>query len=399
MRVRLLIAVALVVGAAGMAGPFLFNRETSVAATPPADPSVPVATTKVAKGDVPIEQDGLGRIQAFNAVLVRTQVEGQIQRIAYKQGEVVGKGDLLVKIDPRPYQAKLEQDQAILARDKAHLANAVSNLNRYMPLARQGYATVQSVDTQQAMVAQDQATLKADQAAIDQDQILVDYTTITAPISGVASLRLVDEGNVVHPTDATGLVNITQIQPIASLFTLPQAALPEVQTHLSAAGKSGLTVEAWSQDGKVRLDVGTLETVNNQVDAASGTITLRADFPNQMKLLWPGEFAEIRLILATQHDGLTVPAAAVQRGANGTDGTYVWVVHPDGTTTPQPVQVKQMMHGTALVDTGLTEGETVVTDGQYGLKAGDHVVTGQPADPNNTPVLKNAQTNMLGIQP
>jgi multidrug efflux system membrane fusion protein len=397
MRTRLLIGVALAVGAAGIAGPLLMNRDRSAAATPPAALSVPVALTKVAKTDVPIELDGLGRVQAFNTVTVRTQVEGQIQRIAYKQGQVVEQGDLLVKIDPRLYQAKLEQDQATLARDKAQVASAQANLSRHAPSAKSGYATAQ-VDTQTAMVVQAQATLKADQAVIDDDQLKVDDTTITAPISGVTGFRGVDQGNVVHPTDTNGLVTITQVQPIAALFTLPQASLPDIQARRGETGNSALTVEAWSQDGKVRLDVGTLETVNNQVDAASGTITLRADFPNEMKLLWPGEFAEIRLILATQHDALTVPAPAIQRGAGGTDGTFVWVVHPDGTATPQPVDVKQMIHGTALVGSGLTAGETVVTDGQDGLKSGDHVADASPADPNKTAALRNGQTDRLGIQ-
>ena len=396
MRVRLLAAATFILGAAGITCPILFSAEAPAAAKPSAVAAVPVAVADVAKGDVPIERDGLGRVQAFNTVTVRTQVEGQIDRIAYDQGQTVRKGDVLVRIDPRLYQAKLEQDQAALARDKAHLANAVANLDRYLPLAHSGYATAQQVDTQQAMVAQAQASLKADQAVIDQDQLEVDYTTITAPIGGVTGLRLVDEGNVVHPTDANGLVAITQVQPIAVLFTLPQAALPDIQTRMAGAGKASLTVEAWSQDGKVELDAGTLEMVDNRVDAASGTITLRADFPNAKKLLWPGEFVQARLILAVRHDGLTVPAPVIQRGP---DGTYAWVVHPDGTAAPQPIQVGQLLHGTALVDAGLTAGETVVTDGQYGLKPGDRVAERHPADPHDTVALKNAQTDMLGIQP
>lgn len=397
MHFRLLIAAVLVVGATGIAYMFLSNRDTSSAAGPPADTRVSVTTAEVAKGDVPIELDGLGRVQAFNMVTVRTQVEGQVTRIAYAEGQTVQKGDLMVQIDPRIYQAKLEQDQAALARDKAHLANAIANLNRYAPLAQKGYASTQQLDTQQAMVDQMQAVLKADQALIDQDQVEVDYTTITAPISGVAGLRLVDEGNIVHPTDATGLVTITEVQPIAVLFTLQQAVLPEIQTRMSSTGQGPLTVEAWSQDGKIKLDVGTLEMVNNQVDAASGTITLRGDFKNPKKLLWPGEFVQARLILAVRHDGTTIPASVVQRGADG--GTYAWVVHPDGTVAAQPIQVKQLLHGTALIDAGLTAGETVVTDGQYALQPGAHVVARQQTDLQNTATLKNAQTDMLGIQP
>ncbi|HVJ55928.1 MAG TPA: efflux RND transporter periplasmic adaptor subunit [Aliidongia sp.] len=385
-----LLAVALVGGAAAV----FYSVYVGAGIQPQAPESapVPVAIAKVAKQDVPIELDGLGRVQAFNMVTVRTQVEGQIQNIAYQQGHDVNKGDLLVKIDPRIFQAKLEQDQAALARDKAHLENAMDNLHRFQPLAKSGFATGQQVDTQQAMVAQLQATLKSDQAVIDQDQVELGYTDVTAPISGVAGLRLVDEGNVVHPTDATGLVTIAQIQPIAVLFTLPQAVLSEIQTRMIAAGTASLAVEAFTQDGNTLLDKGTLETLDNKIDPASGTITLRADFPNAERRLWPGEFVQARLILSVQHDGLTVPGSVVQRGSQG---TFAWVVQPDGTAAAVPIQVVQLAHGTALVASGLTEGMEVVTDGQYGLKDGSRVVESHdPSEP-----LKNAQTDMLGIQP
>ena len=396
-RKLLLAAVGAVAGTSG----FLLVLGTNVfgsasTATPvPVVPPVPVAEATVAVQDVPIELDGLGRVQAFNTVTVRTQVEGQIQRIAFNQGQTVQKGDLLVTIDPRLYQAKLEQDQAALARDQAHLANAEANLGRTKPLERSGYATDQEVDTQQAKIDQLQASIKGDQAVIDQDQVELGYTRITAPITGVTGFRLVDEGNVVHPTDANGLVTIAQVQPIAVLFTLPQAALPDIQRQMASAGAAGLTVEAWSQDGTSKLDIGTLETLNNTVDAASGTIMLRADFPNAQKLLWPGEFVQARLILRVQHDGLTVPAAVVQRGPNG---AFAWVVRPDGTVAPQPIQVAQSVRGTALVTSGLTARETVVSDGQYGLKPGDKVAPRSPGDTADAPLM-NAQTDTLGIQP
>lgn len=396
-RKLLLAAVGVVAGISGslfVLGTDIFDPVSS-AAPIPVVPPVPVAEATVTKQDVPIELDGLGRVQAFNTVTVRTQVEGQIQRIAFNQGQTVQQGDLLVTIDPRLTQSKLEQDQATLARDQAHLANAQANLNRYKPLERSGYATDQQVDTQQAMIDQLQASIKGDQAVIDQDQVELGYTKITAPISGVTGFRLVDEGNVVHPTDANGLVTIAQIQPIAVLFTLPQAALPDIQRQMAAAGTAGLTVEAWSQDGTSKLDTGKLETLNNTVDAASGTITLRADFPNPQKLLWPGEFVEARLVLRVQHDGLTVPAAVVQRGP---DGTFAWVVRSNGTVAPQPIQVAQMVRGTALVTSGLSAGQTVVSDGQYGLQPGDTVAARGPADTTDAPLM-NAQTDELGIQP
>ena len=396
-RKLLLAAVGVVAGLSGslfVLGSDIFDPVSS-AAPIPVVPPVPVAEATVTKQDVPIELDGLGRVQAFNTVTVRTQVEGQIQQIAYDQGQTVKKSDLLVTIDPRIYQAKLEQDQAALARDQAHLANAQANLGRYKPLERSGYATDQQVDTQQAMIDQLQASIKGDQAVIDQDQVELGYTKITAPITGVTGFRLVDEGNVVHPTDANGLVTIAQIQPIAVLFTLPQAALPDIQRQMAGAGTAGLTVEAWSQDGTSKLDTGTLETLDNTVDAASGTITLRADFPNPQKMLWPGEFVQARLVLRVQQDGLTVPAAVVQRGP---DGSFAWAVRPDGTVALQPIQVAQMVRGTALVTSGLAAGQIVVSDGQYGLQPGDTVAARSPAGTTDAPLM-NAQTNELGIQP
>ena len=395
-RKMFLASVGVAAGLAGslfVLGSDIFNPVSS--ATPvPVVPPVPVAEATVTRQDVPIELDGLGRVQAFNTVTVRTQVEGQIQQISFNQGQTVQKGDLLVTIDPRLTQAKLDQDQAALARDQAHLANAQANLNRYKPLEHSGYATDQQVDTQQAMIDQLQASIKGDQAVIDQDQVELGYTRITAPITGVTGFRLVDEGNVVHPTDANGLVTIAQIQPIAVLFTLPQAALPEIQRQMADAGAARLTVEAWSQDGTSKLDTGTLETLDNTVDAASGTITLRADFPNPQKMLWPGEFVQARLVLRVQHDGLTVPASVVQRGP---DGAFAWVVRPDGTVVPQPIQVAQMVRGTALVTSGLTAGQIVVSDGQYDLQRGDTVAARSPAD-TNAPLM-NSQTDTLGIQP
>jgi multidrug efflux system membrane fusion protein len=395
-RKLLLAAVGVVAGTSGslLLGIDIFGSASTASPVPVVQP-VPVAEATVTKQDVPIELDGLGRVQAFNTVTVRTQVEGQIQQIAYDQGQTVQKGDLLVTIDPRLYQAKLEQDQAALARDQAHLANAQANLGRYKPLERSGYATDQEVDTQQAKIDQLQASIKGDQAIIDQDQVELGYTKIAAPITGVTGFRLVDEGNVVHPADANGLVTIAQVQPIAVLFTLPQAALPDIQRQMANAGTAGLTVEAWSQDGTSKLDTGRLETLDNSVDAGSGTITLRADFPNAQKMLWPGEFVQARLVLRVQQGGLTVPAAVVQRGP---DGAFAWVVRADGTVAPQPIQVGQSVRGTALVTSGLAAGQTVISDGQYGLRPGDAVAARSPADATDAPLM-NAQTDQLGIQP
>lgn len=383
--------VAVALGLAG-GGWYVVGSHKAVAASPAA-PATPVAVTQVVQGNVPVELNGLGHVQAFNQVTIRPQVSGQITQIDYEQGHVVQKGQLLVQIDPRPFQAKVDQDKANLARDLAHLANARTNLNRDQPLARSGYVSAQQADTQQSLVAQELAAVAADKAVLEQDQLSLDYASIKSPITGVAGLRLADIGNVVQPSDPQGLVTVTQVTPIAMLFTLPQAELPDVQSAMNHDGGKQLTVEAWSEDGTRKLATGCLTVINNTVDAASGTITLRAVFTNQDEMLWPGEFVQARLIVKTIPNGLTVPAAVIQRGPNG---AYVWVVPHDAKAKTQPVTVGQMVNGQALVTSGLTKGETVVTDGQYGLTPGAPVAIAS-SDAGNP--LQNAQTQMLGIQP
>jgi membrane fusion protein, multidrug efflux system len=372
----------------------LFHGQAAKAAPQQAAaPATPVTVAKVAQGAVPIELTGLGHVQAFNQVTVRPQVSGQIVKIAYKQGALVHQGSLLIQIDPSPFQAKLDQDKANEQRDQAHLANAELNLGRFAPLARKGYASTQQMDTQQSLVNQDHAAIAADKAVIEQDEISLEDAAITSPITGIAGLRLVDVGNVVQPNDTTGMVTVTQVEPIAVLFTLPQSDLPDVQAQMNQAAGTQLGVEAWSQDGSKELGSGRLTVINNSVDATSGTITMRAVFTNKSKMLWPGEFVQARLILKTVADGLTVPAPVVQRGP---DGAYVWVVTPNGVAETQPVAVSQIVDGRALITSGLSAGETVVTDGQYGLMPGTKVSI-QSSSSNNP--LQNAQTEMLGIQP
>jgi multidrug efflux system membrane fusion protein len=305
----------------------------------------------------------------------------------------VQKGSLLVQIDPAPFQAKLDQDSANEARDQAGLANAELNLGRFVPLARKGYASAQQMDTQQSLVAQDRAAVAADKAVIEQDEISLEDATITSPITGIAGLHLVDIGNVVQPNDTMGLLTVTQVQPIAVLFTLPQSELPDVQAQMNQAAGKQLSVEAWSQDGRKELGIGRLTVINNSVDATSGTITMRAVFANKNKMLWPGEFVQARLIVKTVADGLTVPAPVVQRGP---DGAYAWMVTSDDVVEMQPVTVSQTVNGRVLISSGLTAGETVVTDGQYGLAPGAKVSV--QTNDSGTP-LQNAQTDMLGIQP
>ncbi len=374
----------------------IFHGETAKAAPQDAvatAAAAPVTVAKVAQGAVPIEFTGLGHVQAFNEVTVRPQVSGQIVKIAYKQGQLVQKGALLVQIDPSTFQAKLDQDKANEQREQATLANAELNLSRFVPLARNGYTSAQQMDTQRSMVAQDRAAVAADKAVVEQDELSLEDATITSPITGVAGLRLVDVGNVVQPNDPTGMLTVTQVQPIAVLFTLPQSELPDVQAEIDQNAGKQLGVEAWSQDGTKELGSGRLTVVNNSVDATNGTITLRAVFTNENKMLWPGEFVQARLILKTVADGLTVPAPVVQRGPNG---AYVWVVAKNNVVETQPVTVAQMVDGQALISSGLTAGETVVTDGQYGLMQGAKVSI-QPSTSSDP--LQNAQTEMLGIQP
>jgi multidrug efflux system membrane fusion protein len=389
------IGAIVIVAASGF---ILLRGPADPATGDPAPPATPVTIAPVVQGDVPIELDALGRVQAANTVIVRTQVAGQIQKFAFEEGQAVKAGQLLAQIDPRPYQATVDQDQATLARDRANLANAEADLRRYIPLVGKGLVSTQQVDTQRALVAQLGATIAADQAVLDRDQVQLGYTSITAPIVGIAGLRLVDVGNVVSPADQNGLLVINQVQPIYVLFALAQADLPEIK---AGAGKGELTVEAWSQDNSRKLDTGGLSVINNQVDATSGTVTLRGTFPNPNDMLWPGAFVSIRLVLDVQHGGLTIPAAALQRGPQG---TYVWTVAGDGTAQPTSVTVQQSRHGQVLVSSGLSAGEQVVTNGQYGLVPGAHVAV-QNAEPQKgnapTPVqsMRNTQTNRVGFSP
>ncbi len=384
------------------AGGAIYVRTADDAATATSTPpAIPVTTSAVVEGDVPIELDALGRVQAANSVIVRAQVAGQIQKFGFEQGHAVAVGQMLAQIDPRPFQATVEQDQANLARDRANLANAEIDLRRYIPLVGKGLVSTQQVDTQRALVAQLKATVSADQAALDRDQVQLGYTSIMAPIAGIAGLRFVDVGNVVSPSDARGLVVINQVQPISVLFAVPQADLPEIMTRAATAGKDGLIVEAWSQNNSEKLDTGRLSVINNQVDANSGTVTLQGTFPNPHDLLWPGAFVSVRLVMEVKHNGLTIPATALQYGPQG---TYVWTIAKNGTTQPSPVTVEQSAHGQVLVSAGLRAGAIVVTNGQYGLVAGARVIaqSGQSQQVNGSPLgpsMRNSQTNRLGFSP
>lgn len=337
--------------------------------------------------DVPIVLDGLGTVQALNTATVRSQVTGLLQTVNFIEGQQVHRGDLLAQIDPRPAQAQLDQANAQLARDQSQLANLQVNLGRNVPLLRSGFATDQLVTDQKSQVSQLQSAAKADQAMIDNAQAQLSYTTLTAPFDGVTGVRTLDVGNVIHPTDATGLVVVTQVQPISVMFTLPSSAIPQVQDALA---NGAVTAVAYDQAGTRALDTGQLLLVNNQADPSSGTVQMKALFPNPKRLLWPGTFVNIELTTSVAKNALTVPTNAVQQGAQG---DFVFVIDAGQKVSISPVQVTQRLRGVALVTQGLQPGQTVVVEGQYRLVPGVVVVPSKPGE------VANASTATSGLLP
>jgi membrane fusion protein, multidrug efflux system len=375
MRKRIIILVAALVatGGAGLAAKLVHDAAKPVQAAAP--PTVPVVAGTVKSGDVPIYLRGVGTVVAYNNVIVRSQITGQIVKIAFTQGQMVKKGDLLAEIDPRQYQAQLDQAVANRDRDQAQVVNAQANLKRYTTLGKKGWATPQLLDTQKAQLAQLEAMVKSDEAVIAQAKTNLSYTQLTAPIDGVTGIRQVDQGNIIHPTDANGLVDVAQIQPISLMFSLPQTDFVSIQQQMA---KGPLTVLAYSQDDKVKLDEGKLDLIDNQIVQTTGTIRLRASFPNAQHMLWPGELINARLLLETRPNGLTISASAVQLGPQG---SFVWVIGSDGSVQQRPVTVAQISEGQALIDSGLQANEKIVVDGQYRLQAGALVreLTGKAA--------------------
>jgi multidrug efflux system membrane fusion protein len=378
MKNHLLIAgVVAVVCAGGLAA----WRAGNTSSAPPsqataAPPPVPVVATKVQVSNVPILMTGIGTVEPYNVVDIHTQVTGTIEKIGFVEGQTVHPGSLIAQLDPRPYQAALQQDEANLARDQANLANAEANLSRYVPLLKEGFATPQQVADQSATVSELQAAITADKAAIFNAKTQLSYTTITSPISGVTGIRRVDVGNILQPGTSTPIVTITQIQPISVVFTLPQKDIPAVQ---EAMAKGTLTTVGYSQDDRTRLAQGTLLLVNNTVNQSSGTVQLKATFSNKHRNLWPGEFVNVHLIVAVRHNGITVPLDALQQGQNG---EFVFLVEPDGKAKEQPVVVGETFNGRALVSNGLQPGDTVVTAGQYRLTDGVQVAEVPASDPH-----------------
>jgi multidrug efflux system membrane fusion protein len=344
-----------------------FERKTTQATVTP--PTVPVVAGTVAQHDVPIYLTGVGTVIAYNTVVVRSQIQGQLVSINFTEGQSVHTGDLLAQIDPRPYQAQIDQVTATRDRDQAQLTNSEANLNRYSQLGAKGWATPQLVETQTAQVAQLKSAIKADEALIEAAKVQLSYTQLTSPIDGVVGIRQIDIGNIIHPTDANGLVVVTQIEPISLIFTLPETDLPQIQQQQQKT-KGPLTVLAYSQDNRMKLDEGVLGLVNNEILQTTGSIQLKANFPNKAHRLWPGELVNARLLLDTRHDGLTVAASVVQQGPKG---TYAYVINPENTVEIRPVTVAQISEGQALINSGLSANEQVVVDGQYKLQPGAHV--------------------------
>jgi len=351
-----------------LAAAIIYRVQHPPVATARAAPQpVPVRVAAVIRQDVPITLDGLGTVQAYRSVTVHSMIDGPLLEVAFREGQDVHAGDLLARIDPRPTQATLDQAIAKKAQDEATLANARLDLIRYNKLAATAYTSAQTADTQKATVAVDEALVKQDQASIDSARTQLSYTTITAPIAGRLGIRQVDAGNIVHASDTNGIVVITTLQPISVLFTLPQQSLPLVVAAMRAGHPAVLALAQGDASGTKPLDRGVLEVVDNAVDQTTGTIKLKATFPNPDLLLWPGGFVNVRLTVAVERDALTVSPISVQRGP---DGAYVYLLQKDHTVLRRNVTVGHEDLAASVVTSGLAAGDVVVTEG--GSRLSDH---------------------------
>ena len=365
---RATVAIGAVVVAAALGwGAYSYTGGGHAAPSAPTSPPVPVTPGTAEARDMPVYVRGIGTVQAFNTVAVKSRVDGQIVKVDFTEGQEVKTGDPLFEIDPRPFQAALAQAKAAKEKDQAQLTSAEADLKRYSQLVGPGYQTRQSFDQQKGLVGQLTAALKADQAAIDNANLNLTYATIRSPIDGRLGARLVDIGNLVHAADNTSLVSITQLKPIFVTFTVPQNQLERIRKS-AAAGP--VEVQAVSADDQTQLAAGKLTLIDNQVDPATGTIRLKGTFDNADEALWPGEFVNTRLVVGVDKNAVTIAARALQRGPTG---EYLFVIKPDMTVEIRNVAVAEVENGIAAIGKGLTAGEQVVVDGQYRLDQGSKV--------------------------
>src|SRR6202049_3155881 len=329
--------------------------------------SVSVAIAQVQRQDVPVYLSGLGSVTAFNTANIKSRVDGQIMKVNFREGQNVKQGELLIEIDSRPYEVQLEQVQAQLFRDQAQLRDAQLNLQRYTSLIPSGSIAQQQVDTQKALADQLEGTVRTDQAQIDNARLQITYCHITAPFNGRIGLRQVDPGNIVHASDTNPMLILTQLQPIAVIFTLPEDVLPNVAQHMK---RSTLQVDAFSRDDQTKLATGKLLTIDNQIDPTTGTAKLKAVFSNTDNQLWPNQFVSATLLLETRKNSTVVPTAAILRGPQG---TFVYAVNPDKTVQDRPVTVSLTQGDTTVITAGLNPGDMVVTDGQDKLQRGSRI--------------------------
>jgi multidrug efflux system membrane fusion protein len=346
--------------------------------------AVRVETAVAARTDVPVHIEGLGTVQAFYTVTITPRVDGELVSLGFVEGQTVRPGDVLAQIDPRPYQAAFDQALAAKFKDAAQLANARRDLERYVKLAPEEFTSQQVLETQRALVGQLEAQVVGDQAAIDNAKAQLDYTTLRSPIQGRTGIRMTDPGNIVHAATSTGIVVVTQLQPISVIFTLPSDALPAISTAMASGP---MTVTAMSRDGKTTLGSGVIGLIDNQIDQTTGTMRLKATFPNKDNRLWPGEFVNARVLVRTRPATLTIPSAAVQRGP---DGVFAYVVKPDSTVEMRPLQTGEDTGGVIIVEKGLQEGERVTTSNQYRLRPNTRVeivaaASGAAPAPTRTP--------------
>ena len=368
---------------ASLAAAIIFWRHTSSqAAQTAARPTVPVTVAEAATRDVAIYSHALGTVQALNTVAIRAQVNGQIVSIDFRQGQEVHQGDILARIDPAPLKAALDQAIAKKSQDEAQLVDNQKDLARFKTLAQRSYETQQNVDLQQAKVDTAKASIDADQAAVEAAQTQLDYATVTAPIDGVVGFRQIDIGNIVRTNDSSPLTVLTQIKPTTVIFTLPQSDLGKVR---EAMLRGEVKVLAYDQNDQNQLAEGKLLLINNQIDQATSTIQLKAEFPNEDERLWPGEFVRVRMLVDTRKDAVTIPAVALQRGP---EGFYVWVVKPDDTVEARAIDALTPNDEIVIATKGLNAGETVVVEGQSRLDVGTPVAIRSPKSPAATPAAQ-----------